>query len=120
VTVHDVHGWWAWVVIGSNAVAGVWALGAHAWPVLRHRALWWFTAAAEVSLFVQAILGVVMVSAQHVPGPRFHMFYGFFALITVGIMYGYRQQLERYRYLLYGLGGLFLMGLALRALVLQR
>jgi hypothetical protein len=44
------------------------------------------------------------------------MFYGFVALITVGIVYSYRQQMAQWKYLLYGLGGLFLMGLALRAI----
>ena len=27
--VGDVHDWFSWVVIASNAVAGLWALGAH-------------------------------------------------------------------------------------------
>jgi hypothetical protein len=106
--------------VAANAVAGTWALGAHRWPALRRRALWWFTAAAEVTIFVQAFLGAVMVSGQQVPAPPFHVFYGFFALFTVAVMAGYRQQLARYLYLLYGLGGLFLMGLALRAIYVQR
>jgi hypothetical protein len=69
---------------------------------------------------VQVVLGVIMVSAQGVPPPQFHMFYGFVALITVAIVFSYRQQLERHVYLLYGFGGLFLMGLGLRALVVHR
>jgi hypothetical protein len=48
------------------------------------------------------------------------MFYGFVAIITVGILYSYRQQLRRHLYLLYGFGGVFLMGLAIRAMVLHR
>ena len=46
------------------------------------------------------------------------MFYGFVALASVGIIYSYRQQLRRQVYLLYGFGGLFLMGLAIRAMVI--
>jgi hypothetical protein len=117
VTVRAVHEWWAWVVIVGNALAGVWALGAHVWPTLRGRALWWFTGAAEIAIFVQVILGVVMVSAQKIAVPQFHMFYGFVAIITVAIIYSYRAQIAPYRYLLYGVGGLFLMGLGLRAVV---
>jgi hypothetical protein len=45
------------------------------------------------------------------------MFYGFVAILTVGIIYSYRAQLARHRYLLYGLGGLFLMGLGIRAMI---
>src|SRR5690606_3499756 len=51
--------------------------------------------------------------------PDFHAFYGFVALASVGIIYSYRQQLAARRYLLYGLGGLFLMGLAIRAMVIR-
>ena len=40
------------------------------------------------------------------------------ALASVGIIYSYRHQLAGRRYLLYGLGGLFLMGLGIRAMVI--
>ncbi|HSH22893.1 MAG TPA: hypothetical protein VK975_02420 [Acidimicrobiales bacterium] len=85
---------------------------------LRTRALWWFTAAVQVAVFAQVALGVAMVAGEGRPAAQFHMFYGFVALVTIGIIYSYRQQLERWRYLLYGLGGLFLMGLGLRALTI--
>ncbi len=96
-------------------MAGLWALGAHWQPALRTRALWWFTVGAELAIFVQVILGVVMVAGQDREVEPFHMFYGFVAIIAVGIVYSYRQQLQPHLYLLYGLGGLFLMGLAIRA-----
>ena len=39
------------------------------------------------------------------------------AVIAVGlIIYSYRPQLRHVKYLLYGLGSLFLMGMALRAM----
>lgn len=106
------------MVIVGNAVAGSWALGAHWVPRLRTRALWWLTLAAEVAIFVQVAFGVAMIAAQGREADQFHMFYGFVAIITVGIIYSYRAQLERHRFLLYGLGGLFLMGLGIRALLL--
>ena len=58
------------------------------------------------------------VAGQDIEAPEFHMFYGFVALISVGIIYSYRDQLRHRLYLLYGLGGLFLMGLGIRAMVL--
>ena len=88
---------------------------------MRTRALWWFTVIAEVAVFVQVGLGVGLVSGQDIEAPKFHMFYGFVAIIAIGIIYSYKSQLaERYRYLLYGGGGLFVMGLGIRALLVGR
>ena len=115
----DVHVVGAWVVVVANAIAGLWALGAHlgvGW--LRHRSLWWFTAVAEIAIAVEVVLGVVLVAREDREAPQFHMFYGFVALASVGIIYSYRHQLADRRYLLYGLGGLFLMGLGIRAMVI--
>ena len=114
----DAHAWLAWVVVVSNALAGVWALAAHWLPAARHRSLWWFTIAAQLTIVAQVILGVLVVTTEDREAPQFHMFYGFVALASVGIIYSYRQQLAAYRYLLYGLGGLFLMGLAIRAMLI--
>ncbi len=114
----DSHEILAWVAIVGNALAGIWALAAHKYEGLRQKALWWFTGGVEVLLFVQVSLGVALISAEGREQPEdFHMFYGFVALATVGIIYSYRHQLEKHRYLLYGFGGLFLMGLGLRAIV---
>ncbi len=117
MSLRDAHVAWAWVVVLANAAVGLWALGAHWWAPLRHRALWWATAAAELTIVVEVVLGVLLVTAEDREVPRFHAFYGFVALATVGIIYSYREQVARQRYLLYGLGGLFLMGLAIRAMV---
>jgi hypothetical protein len=114
----DVHVGFAWFVVISNGVAGLWALGAHWVGALRSRALWWFTAAAEVGIFVQVALGVAVQQRDGIEPAEFHMFYGFVAIIAVGIIYSYRQQMEPHRYLLYGGGGLFLMGLGIRAMLL--
>jgi hypothetical protein len=107
------------VIIG-NGLAGAWALAANYWPGFRTRALWWFTAAAELAVFVQVALGVGLVAGQHIKAPQFHMFYGFVAIIAVGIIYSYRAQLRHRIYLLYGLGGLFVMGLGIRALLVGK
>lgn len=111
----DLHGAFAWFVIISNAIAGGWATAAHWLEQLRVRVLWIVTAVAQVSIFVQVILGVVLLSSSETELDQFHAFYGFVAIATVGIIYSYRSQLADYRYLLYGGGGLFLMGLALRS-----
>ena len=106
------------MIIG-NALAGAWALGANWLPQMRTRALWWFVAVAELTVFVQVTLGVILVNKYKFQFPKFHAFYGFVALATIGIIYSYRHQLRKHLYVLYGLGGLFLMGLALRAIAIS-
>jgi hypothetical protein len=118
VTLLDLHQWWAWPVVVGNGVVGAWALAAHRWPAARHPSLWWCTAGAEVAIAVQVALGVLVQSRTGIEAPQFHVFYGFVALIAVGLIYSYRQQLRSSLYLLYGFGGLFLMGLAIRAMLL--
>ena len=117
LTLRGLHVGWAWIVISSNALAGIWALAALKLPQLRTRALWWFTVAAEVSIFVQVALGVAAMNADDLHPAKFHMFYGFVAIFAVAIIYSYREQMKHRLYLLYGLGGLFIMGLGIRALL---
>ncbi len=119
LSVRALHEAWAWVVVVGNGGVGLWALGAHWRPGLRHRALWWCTGVAEVAVLVQVVAGVVLVAGQGRTAPDLHMVYGYVALVTVGIVYSYRQQLRHRLYLLYGFGGLFLMGLGIRAMVLR-
>ena len=113
----DLHKAWAWFVIIGNALAGLWALAALRLPSLRTRALWWFTAAAQLAVFVQVAMGVGMVAAQKRVAPQFHMFYGFVAIISIALIYSYRNQMKHKLYLLYGLGGIFIMGLGIRAML---
>ena len=116
-TLRDIHEGLAWVMVVGNGLAGAWALAAHRADVLRGRALWWFTALVQVVIAVQVTLGVGLVAGQDIEPLQFHLFYGFVALITVGIVYSYRQSLRPHRHLLYGFAGLFLMGLGIRAMI---
>jgi len=116
----DIHRAWAWVVIIGNGMGGAWSLGAYYLPGLRTRALWWFTIFVELSVFVQVSLGVGLVAGQHKKVPQFHLLYGFVAIITVGILYSYRQQMRHRIYQLYGWGGLFVMGLGIRAVLVAK
>lgn len=114
--VHEVGGY---VVIVANALAGLYALTAWRWPQLRGRPLWAATIVAEATVMVQVLTGVYLYAADDIEPARFHMFYGFVAFTAVGLLYSYkyvwkaRDMLE----LAYGLGGLFLMGLGLRAIM---
>ena len=117
LTLRQAHVTWAWVVIVSNALVGAWALAAHRWERFRTPALWRCTVAAELTVFVQVVLGVILVQGRDTKTYQFHMFYGFVAAFTVAIIYSYRAQLRPWLYQLYGFGGLFLAGLGLRAVV---
>ena len=113
----EVHTSWSWIMIVGNGLAGVWALIAHRNVALRSRALWWFTGIAQVAVFVQVVLGVAVVNRDKIEYPAFHAFYGFVAIIAIAIIYSYRAQLKSKMYLLYGFGGLFIMGLGIRAML---
>lgn len=114
----ELHQDWAWAVIITNGLAGVWALAAHWVVAVRVRPLWWFTAVAQLTMFVQVVLGVLLVSRFEIEFPQFHAFYGFVGIIAIAIIYSYRAQMRHRLYLLYGLGGLFVMGLGIRALLI--
>jgi hypothetical protein len=116
-TLNDLHTNWAWVVIIGNALAGIWALSAHKLVSLRTRALWWYTGVTQFTVFIQVIFGVIMVNRDKAVFPAFHAFYGFVAIIAIAIIYSYRAQLKSRVYLLYGFGGLFIMGLGIRAML---
>ena len=118
VSFAELHAWWAWVMVIANAVAGVWALLAHGKTSLRTRAMWVVTAGAQGSVALQALLGVLVLRVDGREVEQLHVIYGFVALASVGILYSYRQQMKGRLYLLYGFGGIFLMGLTIRAMVL--
>lgn len=119
-TLGDAHQVGAWVVVVGNGVAGAWALAAHWHPALRVKALWVLTAVVEVAIFVQVGLGVAHQQVDGLEPTGFHTLYGFAALFAVGIIYSYRVQMADKLHLLYGAGGLFLMGLGIRAMVLHQ
>ena len=116
-TLLELHTSSAWIVIIGNAIAGVWALVAHKNVAMRSRALWWFIGLVQFTVFVQVSLGVAAVNRDKIEYPAFHAFYGFVAIIAIAIIYSYRAQLTSRVYLLYGFGGLFIMGLGIRGML---
>ena len=73
--------------------------------------------AAEMALLVQVTTGAALVSDETITAPRIHMFYGFVGFATVGIAHSSRDSMRGRLELLYGIVGLFLMGVGLRAAV---
>ncbi len=115
------HRNWGYVAIVLNGLAGVIALVAWRWRRFRGRWVWITTAIAEGAILLQILAGTVLVVRDKAlakqNGIRFHMFYGFLAFITVGLAYQYRASMRGRLEMFYGLVGLFLMGLGIRAVM---
>lgn len=114
----DIHVVLGWTLTIANGLVGAWALVAHWVEAARHRMLWPATAVAQSLIVVQAIVGVVTLRVNEVEVDGVHQFYGFFSAFAVAIIYSYRESLQQWRYLLYGGGGLFLMGMGLRTILI--
>ena len=117
---HDLHEITGWVLIVTNAMVGVWCLAAYRWSGWRGRAVWVGVVIAQLTTFVQAVIGTVLSRQDGVVLDDMHALYGFSAIIAVMIMYGYRTSpfMKGKELVLYGFGSLFVMGLGLRNLVL--
>ena len=115
MTLRDAHTILGWTVVVSNGLVGLWALAGHWLDAVRGRLLWIATAGAQVLVAVQVILGVIFMESSGIEASGIHQFYGYIALLSVALIYSYRLQIERWLYLLYGFGGLFIMGLGLRS-----
>jgi hypothetical protein len=119
VTLLEFHEVWGYIAIVANALAGIYLLIAWKVEPLRNKYMWWPTIAAEAAMMLQVLVGVLLVSVEDFQPARFHMFYGFVAFITVGLLYSYRYvwKARGWMELAYGLGGLFIMGLGIRAIL---
>jgi len=117
-TAHEVT---AWLLIGFNAIAGVWCLAAHRFHALRGQAVWGAVIVAQSLAFVQALLGSLLSQQAGVVLDDMHALYGFSAIVAAMVLYGYRTSpfMKGKELLLYGTGSLFIMGLGLRELVLH-
>ncbi|MBM45740.1 MAG: hypothetical protein CL458_05715 [Acidimicrobiaceae bacterium] len=107
-----------WVLVVGNGAAGAWSLTAIRFPKLQNSWLWRFTACVQIWVLVQVTLAATYLNAGEGEAESFHVFYGVLSAVTVAVLYSYRSQLSRYLHALYGWGGLFIMGLGIRALVL--
>jgi hypothetical protein len=113
----DLHEGFGYVAIVANGVAGILALVAWRIRSLRGRWLWNVTIVAEAMILLEVLVGVILQSGDEFVTPRFHLFYGFLAFLTVGLAYQYRDSMRGRVELLYGLVGLFIMGLGIRAVI---
>ena len=111
----DTHNWLGFTAVVANGIAGVVALIAWRVPRWRGRWVWIMTIVAEVLFMIDVVLGTALVAAYKYKPSGVHMFYGFLVFLTVGLAFQYRDAMRGRLELLYGLVGLFLMGLGIRA-----
>ena len=107
-----------WVLVIGNGAVGAWSLAAIRVPKLKNKLLWRLTAFVQFWVFVQVTLAATYLNAGEGNAGSFHVFYGVLSAITVAVLYSYRSQLSEHLHALYGWGGLFIMGLGIRALLL--
>lgn len=75
----------------------------------------------EILFIAQGIVGATLYFTSHAPARPVHILYGVVAVITLPFAYAFgRGQDERREALMYGLVGLFLCGVALRAITTAR
>lgn len=103
------------MAIVANAAAGLAGLAAWQRPQLRGRGLGLLTALAHGALLVQVTTGAILEGSTRDAVDRIHIFYGFLAFVTVGIVAASRDHMRERQEMFLGLAGLFLMGVALRA-----
>ncbi|HJL98230.1 MAG TPA: hypothetical protein QF846_01115 [Acidimicrobiales bacterium] len=107
-----------WVLVIGNGATGTWSLAAIRFPKLKSKLLWRLTAVVQIWVFVQVTLAASYLNAGEGNAESFHVFYGVLSAVTVAVLYSYRNQMSRHLHALYGWGGLFIMGLGIRALLL--
>ena len=114
---HEIN---AWLLIGFNAAMGAWCLLAYQFAALRGRPMWVGVIIAQLTTFVQAVVGAILSKEDGVELDDMHALYGFSAIIAVAILYSYRTSpfMKGKELTLYGFGSLFVMGLGLRNLYL--
>jgi hypothetical protein len=116
----ELHQTFAWIVIISNALLGIWFAAAQRWPVARTRWMWWPVIPAQIAVIIQAVIGASLASQPGIVLDDMHALYGFSAIVAIGILYSYRSSpfIRDRQYMLYGIGSLFIMGLGIRNLYL--
>jgi hypothetical protein len=116
-TLHDFHAMWAYVAIAANGLVGI--AGLVAWRVERLRGRWLLPAVlvASVTMVVQIVVGVILQASKDYKAPDFHIFYGILVFVTLGFLYQFRFQMRGRREMLFGVAGLFIMGLGIRAVL---
>ena len=114
----DLHTTIAFILNISNATTGIWGVLIDKEVIKTPRFFWVVIAVAQTIVFAQASIGVGLQAKEGIEPNDFHYLYGFSMIIAIALLYGYRNTIGKKKYLLYGLGSFFIMGLGIRAMFL--
>jgi hypothetical protein len=114
-----LHGRIAVTAILFAGICGVWGI----YNYLRNEGVsgnyWGTLAIGELLMVAQGILGIVLMLEAHRPArPGIHILYGIVAVVTWPAVYIFTQgRATRRESLIYGVIGLFMVGVTVRALM---
>ena len=110
------HSTWGQIAVWVNGLVGLWGVVmASRGEVPRLYA--WAVGLAIVSMLLQVVVGVVLMSTEEVDPGNQHVFYGVLIAATFAFAYIYRAQFRKRPALYYGLLLLFSMGLGIRGIM---
>lgn len=109
----EFHSYWAYVVIATNVVVGIWGLVLYRRRSEPRRAFWIALAGAWTSIFIQGALGLLMF--ERYKPPFKHHFYGFLFAIIILSVFPLRGEAPRRTLLVFAIATLFIGIVAVRA-----
>lgn len=114
----QVHDRFATSVILYMLVVGVWGLVSYVRKTGVSGSYRGTLVIGEVMLILQGVLGIILVFSGYRPSQSLHFLYGGLSVFVLPLLMTYvRVRPKHQAPLIYGLGAIFIMGLAIRAMM---
>ena len=110
------HSVWAWVSIYLTGFTGLLLIFFFLANKKKNYLIDYLIKLSVISILIQISAGLYLFGIGLDPG-SFHLFYGVVILFTLIFVYIYRRDMDKKPELFWGLAVLFIMGLAIRALL---
>ena len=110
------HNIWAWVSIYLTGFTGLILVGFFLVNKKKNYIIDYLIKLSVISILIQISAGLYLFGIGVNPG-SFHLFYGVVILFTLIFIYIYRNDMNQKFELFWGLAILFIMGLAIRAVL---
>ena len=110
------HTTWAWISIYLSGFTGLLLLFYFLGNKQKNYFIDYLVKLSIISILIQISAGLYLFGTGVNPG-SFHLFYGVVILFTLTFLYIYRDDMNKKPELFWGLAILFIMGLAIRAVL---
>ncbi|MEC7820763.1 MAG: hypothetical protein VYD26_05270 [Actinomycetota bacterium] len=110
------HSTWAWISIYLSGFTGLLLLYYFLANKQKNNITDYLVKLSIISILIQISAGLYLFGVGVNPG-SFHLFYGVVILFTLTFLYIYRDDMNKKPELFWGLAILFIMGLAIRAVL---